>query len=274
MVGKEKFHLITIWKKLFDFKISLETLSNIKHHLEIDGYYLIQNYFDLDSISKIKSILIKTNEEWLKKNKDPRLINSAYLTSKQFLQKEVDRNTIFKFLTRDQILNICKQIFQKEFYFLNTQIFFNPIDKEKRPYWHRDIQYLGIPEEEQKLRIQKDIVWHFRVPLEEDPGIWFVPSSHKRWDHKEEREVRLEIGIHRSDEPLQNQILIPHDPGDLLIFSAHLLHKGEYGKNRFSFDVLYTNFPESTTQVKTWEHFPDVNHTGIAKDKRFLFQTN
>ncbi|WP_244932529.1 phytanoyl-CoA dioxygenase family protein [Leptospira yanagawae] len=246
----------------------------MEHHIENDGYLLIQNFFDLDSISKIKSILKKANEEWLKKNKDPKLINSAYLTSKQFLQNEEDRNTIFNFIASDQILRICKQIFQNEFYFLNTQIFFNPNDNEKKPYWHRDIQYLGIPEEEQTVRILKDFVWHFRIPLEEDPGLWFVPGSHKRWDHKEEREVRLEIGTHRSDEPLPNQILIPHYPGDLLVFSAHLLHKGEYGKNRFSFDILYTNFPESKEQIKIWEHFPDHTHSKIAEDKIFLFQTD
>lgn len=251
----------------------MPSLAEVKYNLERDGYYLFKNYFELDHILNIKSILNNANEVWLKENTNPKVINSAYLTSTKYLPNEKDLDTIFGFLSSEPILNICKEIFENEFYFLNTQIFFNPTDKGMRPYWHRDIQYLGIPEEEQIQRIQKDFVWHFRIPLEADPGLWFVPGSHNRWDTEEEREVRLEMENHRSHEPLPNQILIPHNPCDLLVFSAHLLHKAEYGKNRFSFDVLYTNFPESKHMVEKWNHFPNWGMSSFTNEQKKLFLT-
>ncbi len=249
------------------------SLAEVKYNLKRDGYYLFKNYFDLYDLLNIKSILKNANEVWISENQNLKAINSAYLTSTKFLPKESDRNTIFAFLSSVPILKICKEIFENKFYFLNTQIFFNPTDRGMLPYWHRDIQYLGIPEEEQIQRIQKDFVWHFRIPLEDDPGLWFVSGSHNRWDTAEERDVRLEIENHRNNEPLPNQILIPHNPCDLLVFSAHLLHKAEYGKNRFSFDILYTNFPETKQMVEKWNHFPNREMSSFTNEQKKLFLT-
>ncbi|XDD46862.1 phytanoyl-CoA dioxygenase family protein [Leptospira sp. WS39.C2] len=245
----------------------------MEKNLSENGFYLWKGIFPIHTVQQLKTILQKANAEWKKIYDHPMAINSAYLTSTKFIQSETERNTLFQFITSNTLLEICKIIFKTDYYFLNTQIFFNPTNENKLPYWHRDIQYLGIDEEEQKIRIQKDFVWHFRIPLEEDPGIWIVPGSHKRWDHEKEREVRLEINNHRSDEPLANQILIPHDPGDLLVFSSHLLHKGEYGKNRFSFDILFTNFPESKETVTKWDHFPEWKESSFSDEQRKVFVT-
>lgn len=251
----------------------METNSELESEIKENGYFLLKDFFPKDTIEQIKGILDKANGEWRKHNSNPNAINSAYLTSSKFLPNEKERNHLFQFITSKEILEICKILFPSDFYFLNTQIFFNPVNFDKRPYWHRDLQYLGIPEEEQKKRILKDSVWHFRIPLEEDPGIWIVPGSHNRWDTEEERNIRLELGNHQNDEQIQNAILIPHDPGDLFVFSAHLLHKGEYGKNRFSFDILFTNFPESKDMVEKWNHFPNWELSSLTPAQRKLFLT-
>ncbi|WP_244245446.1 phytanoyl-CoA dioxygenase family protein [Leptospira kemamanensis] len=251
----------------------MDSFLNMEKELIVDGFYLWKGIFPIQTILQIKTILQKANAEWKKLYDHPLVINSAYLTSTKFIQNAEERDILFQFIASKTILEICKNILKTDYYFLNTQIFFNPVDDKKLPYWHRDIQYLEITEEEQKTKIQKDFVWHFRIPLEEDPGIWIVPGSHIRWDHEKEREVRLEMNNHRSDEPLTNQILIPHDPGDLFVFSSHLLHKGEYGKNRFSFDILYTNFPESKETVAKWDHFPNCNESSLTTEQRKLFVT-
>lgn len=233
--------------------------SKVKSQLETLGYYLFPNYIPMDTLRILKDILLRSNAEWTKELNHPKNVNSAYLTSTKFTKDKKDRETIFQFIASDALLEIGKIVFDGPMYFLNTQIFFNPEDPNKLPYWHRDIQYMGIPEEKQFERIQKDFVWHFRIPLEKDPGIWMVPGTQKRWDTEEERNIRLELEGKKNHEDLSNQILIPHNPGDLLVFSAHLIHKGNYDTNRFSFDILYTNFPEKKETADHWNHFPNNN---------------
>ncbi|TGM72839.1 deoxygenase [Leptospira mtsangambouensis] len=245
--------------------------AKAKSQLESLGYHLFPNYFPMDQIRLLKDILLRSNAEWSKELNHPKNVNSAYLTSTKFTKDKKDRETLFQFIASDALLEIGKIVFDGPMYFLNTQIFFNPEDPKKLPYWHRDIQYMGIPEEKQFERIQKDFVWHFRIPLEKDPGIWMVPGTQKRWDNEEERNTRLELEGKKNHEDLSNQILIPHNPGDLLVFSAHLIHKGNYDINRFSFDILYTNFPEKKETADHWNHFPNQDEL-LNQKTESLFQ--
>ncbi|MCW7491902.1 phytanoyl-CoA dioxygenase family protein [Leptospira sp. 2 VSF19] len=245
--------------------------TKAKSQLEKLGYYLFPNYIPLNKIRILKEILLRSNAEWSKELNHPKNINSAYLTSTKFTKDKKDREILFQFIGSDALLEIGKVVFDEPMYFLNTQIFFNPEDPNKLPYWHRDIQYMGISEEKQFERIQRDFVWHFRIPLEPDPGICLVPGSHKRWDTEEERKIRLELEGKKNHEEISNQFLIPHNPGDLLVFSAHLIHKGNYDVRRFSFDILYTNFPEKKETADLWNHFPNKDEFQNQKTNS-LFQ--
>ncbi|TGL44582.1 phytanoyl-CoA dioxygenase family protein [Leptospira perdikensis] len=246
--------------------------SKAKSQLTSSGYYLFHNLIPLTTINILKDILLRSHEEWLQEFRNPKNVNSAYLTSKKFTKDTQNRKTLFAFIESDLLLDICDLVFQDPIYFLNTQIFFNPTDKDKLPYWHRDIQYMGIPEEEQKERIHKDFVWHFRIPLEMDPGIWIVPGSQNRWDSEEERNIRLELEGKKNHDDIPGQILIPHVPGDLLVFSAHLIHKGNYDSERFSFDILYTNFPEQKQTAEIWNHFPEEEIQVKKSKNNSIFQ--
>jgi hypothetical protein len=167
-------------------------------------------------------------------------VNSAYLTSSKYCPDIEKRKALFQFISLDKLIDLSSGLIDEDFFFINTQLFFNPKNPEQKPYWHRDIQYSGLPEERQRESILKDTVLHFRVPLARDPGLEFVPGSHQRWDTEEERRVRLNLGGRMSYEPLPDSIKLPHEPTDLLVFSAHLLHKGSYGEERLSFDILLT----------------------------------
>ena len=67
-----------------------------------------------------------------------------------------------------------------------------------------------------------------------------VPGSHARWDTDLERDVRLERSGHRSWEDLPSATMLALNPGDILIFSAHMLHRGTYEGNsgRLSLDLM------------------------------------
>ncbi|WP_331253966.1 hypothetical protein [Leptospira mtsangambouensis] len=56
------------------------------------------------------------------------------------------------------------------------------------------------------------------------------------------------------------------------MFSAHLIHKGNYDTNRFSFDILYTNFPEKKETADHWNHFPNQEAESEDPKKKSIFQ--
>ena len=80
---------------------------------------------------------------------------------------------------------------------------------------------------------------HFRIPLVKEPGIELVPATHKRWDSDEELDVRLEKNGRKSFDDLSTGVPIELDAGDLLVFSANIIHRGLYGMNRFALDILF-----------------------------------
>jgi hypothetical protein len=182
-----------------------------------------------------------------------------------------DRLAAFRFISSEKLRRIAAKLCPRGVYFLNTQLFFNPADANRKPYWHRDVQYLGVDEAAQQTILARDVVLHFRIPFSDDPGLEFIPGSHRRWDTALERAVRLELDGHRNWEVLPDMVRVPHTTGDLLVFSAHLIHRGSYGLARQSLDILYTDFPEKTGTVTSFQHFPDESefalfeHAGIFR---------
>ncbi|WP_413694241.1 hypothetical protein [Psychromonas sp. KJ10-2] len=81
-------------------------------------------------------------------------------------------------------------------------------------------------------------VVHFRVPLFDEPGMELVPGSHTRWDTQEELDVRLARKRKFSSDELSTGKKIPLNVGDLLVFSADMIHRGLYGQDRLAFDTL------------------------------------
>lgn len=73
---------------------------------------------------------------------------------------------------------------------------------------------------------------HLRIPLLKEQGVELIPGSHKCWDTPLQRNVRLELNGHKHHESLPNAELIPLNVGDVLIFSAQMLHRGDYELNK------------------------------------------
>ncbi len=121
---------------------------------------------------------------------------------------------------------------------MNTQLFFNPVDSQQKNYWHRDPQYhLSLAQQQQALAGPE--VVHVRIPLADEPGIELIPGTHKRWDSKEELDVRLERSGKKKYHDLSTGLALPLNKGDILIFSANIIHRGLYGKDRLALDLLF-----------------------------------
>ncbi|WP_069606380.1 phytanoyl-CoA dioxygenase family protein [Leptospira tipperaryensis] len=236
-----------------------------------NGYFLFENFFSKDELSIVSKIVLDADRRWREIYDFSENVNSAYLTGEKFLPDVQDRERLFGFISDHRLVAIADALIKSKVFFLNTQLFYNPKSASKKPYWHRDVQYLGVEEEKQKSIIRKDIVLHFRIPFDDDPGLEFIPGSHLRWDTELERNTRLELEERRNFDALPNSVRIPHKPGDLLVFSAHLIHKGVYGLKRSSFDILYTSFPSSSKEVQRTGHFPNSDSAFLENP---IFETS
>ncbi len=237
-----------------------------------DGFYLFKGFFPKAEMDKLAAAVVTAHERWLEKHADGLLVNSNYLTSPEFCTDPEARLGLFRFIAQEKLVRIAAALCPRGVYFLNTQLFFNPRDAAKKPYWHRDVQYMGVDETEQKQIIVRDTVLHFRIALSDDPGLDFVPGSHARWDTPAEREIRLELNGHTHAEDMPGQVRMPQAVGDLLVFSAHLLHRGTYALERRSFDILYIDFPEKKQTASKLGHFPDAGLSALCEHAE-IFQT-
>lgn len=214
---------------------------------EEQGYLYFENFFSETEIVSIEKILNKFHEKWLEDNAayyEKGLLNSHSLTSGNYLGEE-EKTALFRFISQDKLQAILRTIFSEIPIFLNTQLFFDPKNIEQKNYWHRDIQYTGMSVEEQKTAIQNQNVVHFRIPMKKESGIELIPKTHREWDLPEEFDVRNSLNGAIPSDDLKRGKVIGLNRGDVLIFSANMIHRGIYGHNRFSLDVLFCdNIPQ------------------------------
>lgn len=223
---------------------------------ENKGYHYLPNYFLEEELFVIESIIEKFHNSWLAKNQElysKGILNSHSLTSSNFLGRK-EKKVLFNFLVSNKLLKLIEFDNPK---FLNTQLFFDPKNKKQQNYWHRDIQYTGITEKEQKEAIKTQNVLHFRIPFTKEPGIELIPGTHRRWDTDKEYEVRNELNNKKPYDSLKKGKVIPLERGDLLVFSANMIHRGLYGNNRLSFDIIYCDNNPNLLKFRAKENLPN-----------------
>ena len=211
-----------------------------------DGLVLLRGFLPGETSRRIASIAERVHAEWLEEQgeeaKRQDLVNSSKLTASRYFPPELraERVDFFDALANSVLFDLVTQLFGKQLYFHGTQMFFNPLGGRRRPYWHRDIQYMGYDESRQKALLGELRNLHIRIPLRPERNFMLVPGSHARWDTDLERDVRLEQSGHASWEDLPSARSIDLQPTDVLIFSAHMLHRGTFEGNadRLSLDLM------------------------------------
>ena len=210
-----------------------------KNDYDDRGYFVIRNYFSHSEIESLKQVILTFHQAWKKDNRrfyEEEAFNSSLITGSQYLA-ENDRVDLFNFISSNKMINLMQSIVPNNPTFMNTQLFFDPFNHQQVNFWHRDCQY-DYDIEDQKKVIQNTQVVHLRVPLFDEPGMEIVPGSHIRWDNDEEFAVRQEENKHVSNEPLSTGKKIALNVGDILVFSADMIHRGLYGQDRLAFDTL------------------------------------
>ncbi|MDZ7871219.1 MAG: hypothetical protein U5L02_18795 [Rheinheimera sp.] len=128
-------------------------------------------------------------------------VNSAYLTAKKYLNS-AGRESLFKFIGSAKFMDVVVSIMGGRPTFMNTQLFFDPVNEGQKNYWHRDPQYhMSIDEQKQALLDQTLSTFEFL--LSDEPGIELIPGTHRRWDNDDELDVALEGNGRKShDKPI------------------------------------------------------------------------
>ena len=214
-----------------------------------NGYCLVKDFASQEELTKLIPVLEKFHQQWLRDNEEfyqERAVNSAYITGTKYLD-DAEREILFQFIGSSKLNDLVKSIIPNEPAFLNTQLFFDPYDAERKNYWHRDPQYhLSLEEQQEALRGPEVI--HLRLALKPERGIEVIPKSHKNWDTAEELDVRLEQNGKKNFDDLSSGKAIELDAGDLVIFSANMIHRGLYGKDRYAFDIIFFEADKTIAQ--------------------------
>ncbi len=200
------------------------------------GYAILRNFFSDLEIASIDKYVDRIYKKWMNENKteifNNKLVNMHSLTSlEHFEGLREERIKFFEAIASVKLTEVLENMFGSGIHFHNTQLFFNPSNKARFPYWHRDMQYSPIEDAVQRDEQHKMLSLHVRIPLLQEKGVEVVTGSHKRWDTELERNVRLELNGHKNSEPLPNAVLTNLVPGDVLIFNAQMIHRGNYELN-------------------------------------------
>lgn len=205
-----------------------------------NGYLHLTNFLPVADLESLREHLVSYFERWKDANRTfyrERAVNAAYLTSLEVMDK-AGRQFLFELITDAKLVDIAEACLGEAPAFMNTQLFFNPYNTTQRNYWHRDGQYhLSLPEQQKALH-QSDVL-HFRLPVFDEPGIELVPGSHRQWDSEEQLDIRLAKNGKTVSDPMQEGREVALAAGDLLVFSANMLHRGIYGGERLALDIIY-----------------------------------
>ena len=228
---------------------------------EKHGYFVLKSFFSSDELIEVHQALKQFHDAWQVDNPDALangVINSAWITGKKYLDA-YHRLVLLKLVANQRLIDVLATLIPDKPAFMNTQLFFNPANPEQHNYWHRDIQYMPMSIAEQQAAINKVNVFHFRIPMLPEHGIELVPGSHARWDTNEELDVRLEQNGRHCYDNLVNAVAVPMQTGDLVVFSANMIHRGLYGLDRFAFDIIYCDSDPNLLEFVERDCLPDTH---------------
>lgn len=248
--------------------------SQLNSDYNEQGYFVIRDYFNAAEISSLRKIILKFHQSWKQDNMKfyrEEAFNSSLITGSEYLAFD-DRVKLFNFISSKKIMHIIDSVIPTIPAFMNTQLFFNPVNPKLKDFWHRDCQYDYDVEDQIKV-IQETQVVHLRIPLFDELGMELVPGTHKRWDNDEEYNVRQEEKGRVSSESLSTGKQIKLAAGDLLVFSADMIHRGLYGMDRLALDMLVFDSAGDYVDYVDDDCLPDKAMLEKIDDPRLFINT-
>jgi len=247
--------------------------NGLRLQYQKEGYLVLKGILRQVDLARLSALVEPIYQAWFKDNEalifEHKMLNMHSLTRPEYFFDEVqNRARLFDAIAHPKLIEVADKVFGEGLYFHNTQLFFNPTNSARRPYWHRDMQYSPFSESDLMAELGNMLNLHFRIPFIKETGIELVPGTHQRWDNSEEGKVRLELDGHLNSDKLSGSKLITLDVGDVLIFNAQMLHRGNYALNserkaldlcigkyhKFTAPSLDKNCLPSTIEMKNIKH--------------------
>jgi len=248
--------------------------SQLQSNYDEQGYFVIRNYFNDAEISSLRKVVLKFHQLWKKDNAkfyQEEAFNSSLITGSQYLAFD-DRVKLFNFISSKKIVDVVESVISAKPAFMNTQLFFNPVNPQQKDFWHRDCQYDHDVDVQKKVIHDTQVV-HLRVPLFDELGMELVPGTHKRWDNDEEFAVRQEKKGKVSSDSLSTGKKIKLAAGDLLVFSADMIHRGLYGLDRLALDILVFDSAANFADYVDDDCLPDISMLDKIADPSLFINT-
>ena len=138
--------------------------------------------------------------------------------------------------------DIAEEVLGTSPLFRGTSYWFTPKTLRSPGNWHRDIQYLLDTVAEQKEFVESRAAQtgaQLMLALLPTECNEYLPGSHLRWDTDEELQMRLaDDGVHETRD-LEGAVRVKQAPGDVAVFNATGLHRGQY----------YNDVPRRTVMI-------------------------
>lgn len=214
----------------------MSAIDEARQAYEEHGFAVVRKWLDQSAIKGLSGEADRILAQWMAENHaryvTERLVNMHSLTSARYFGDSARRIRFFELVAAERLTALVDGMFGGGIYFHNTQLFFNPHENRRNPYWHRDLQYSPIEDEEQAREQGRMLILHMRIPLLPERGLEVVPGTHRRWDSALEADVRRERNGRGNSDSLPGAVLISVEPGDIVIFDAQMIHRGNYALNR------------------------------------------
>ena len=252
----------------------LKSSGQWQRNYEEQGFFVVRSYFSVAEIAELRAVVLKFHQLWQQDNAtfyQEEAFNSSLITGSEYLASD-DRIALFNFISSKKVMDIVESVIANKPAFMNTQLFFNPVNPAQKDFCHRDCQY-DHDLAGQKLAIQQTQVLHLRVPLFDELGMELVPETHKRWDNEEEFNVRQEEKGKMSSDDLSTGKKISLAAGDLLVFSADMIHRGLYGLDRLALDILVFDSAGDFADYVDDDCLPDNSMLDKIADPRLFMNT-
>jgi ectoine hydroxylase-related dioxygenase (phytanoyl-CoA dioxygenase family) len=254
--------------------LPVENRNQLKREYDEQGYFVLRDYFSKPEIAALKTVILKFHESWKQDNEtfyQQEAFNSSLITGSWYLASD-DRVKLFNFISSKKMMNIVDSVIPTKAAFMNTQLFFDPFNTAQENFWHRDCQY-DHEVDVQKIVIHETQVVHLRVPLFDELGMELVPGTHKRWDNAEEYDVRQEENGRLSSESLSTGKKIKLAAGDMLVFSADMIHRGLYGLDRLALDILVFDTAGDFADYVDDDCLPEISMLDKINDPRLFINS-
>lgn len=227
------------------------------------GVLLIRGLLDPVRLAAARIACTTVRDKWLRCDPltgvgSPRPSSETcmrHLTHPSYFDHKHTLNDLLELFVDDGIMRILGAAWGEQAIFRSTSLFFNPQENGYEGSWHRDTQFAHTTAASERMAICNAASaggegMQVQVPLLDDDSLEYVQDSHKRWDTKEERLIRLDAQGGGSQMPIPAASRIVARVGDVVFFDPNGIHRGRYRHDVLRLTIMIT-YTRSSARPKT-----------------------